>query len=275
MRHPTSGCPGQVRTSAPRLDTKARASARGARRPRLSSAHESTQQPHLADEAGGGIELGAEIEGSDHLDAFGGGPKPPTAVVRIDHDDVLWPVGVGLTERADRDGLRAENEERGLGSERRRQVSRHANGLTAQTLCGLREGDTQRAAARIEVGEPKRGCRLRRDDRRRKGDHHRDRRARDAPPQRVASWPKPSAFTMMRNTSVLSRKPRTRSAPGPIAVRTTSSPVCTPCGAALGRFPTRSIAPGTSRYFSLAIYVRAGPSTAGTNGPSVFGRNVS
>src|SRR5262249_35576999 len=128
---------------------------------------------------------------------------------------------------------------------------------------------------RVEIRKAQRGGRLGRDDGRRQDDQRHDRRAREAPSQRGASLPRPSAFTMIRNTSVLSRKPCTRSAPGPTAVRTTSSPVCTPCGAFLGRLPTRSIAPGTSRYFSLATYVRAGPSTAGTNGPSVLGRNVS
>ena len=53
-------------------------------------------------------------------------------------------------------------------------------------------------------------------------------------------------------TEVFSMNPRTRSAPGPLAVNTTSSPECTPWGALWGKLPTRKTAPGVSLYFSLA-----------------------
>ena len=64
---------------------------------------------------------------------------------------------------------------------------------------------------------------------------------------------------MTRNTAVLSRKPATRSAPGPIAVSTTSSPLCTPWGALRGRLPIRSTAPGTSLYLLVGDVAPVGP----------------
>src|SRR5262249_43432451 len=57
--------------------------------------------------------------------------------------------------------------------------------------------------------------------------------------------PSPSASAMTRKTSVLSIWPRTRSLPGPTAVRTTSSPECTSALIIAGRLPKRSTAPGT------------------------------
>src|SRR5262249_57139332 len=58
---------------------------------------------------------------------------------------------------------------------------------------------------------------------------HENRGEQRGPPiQRGASAPSPSASTMIRNTAVLSRNPDTGSAPGPTAVSTTSSPLCTP-----------------------------------------------
>ena len=62
----------------------------------------------------------------------------------------------------------------------------------------------------------------------------------------------PSAVTMVRNTRVLSIRPRNCSAPGPIAVSTTSSAAWTPALTLKGRLPARRIAPGTPQFFSFA-----------------------
>src|SRR5262249_33906419 len=79
----------------------------------------------------------------------------------------------------------------------------------------------------------------------------------------------PSAVAMTRNTRVLSMRPWNISAPGPVAVSTTSSAECTPALAANGRLPVRRALPGTLQYFSLATLVFAvAPGTAGTFSPS-------
>ena len=81
---------------------------------------------------------------------------------------------------------------------------------------------------------------------------------------------------MTRKTSVLSIEPRTRSLPGPVAVRMTSSPECTLAPIIAGRLPKRSTTPGTSLYLSLALKLSAcSPFTVGSFGSSSLGRKVS
>jgi hypothetical protein len=58
-----------------------------------------------------------------------------------------------------------------------------------------------------------------------------------------------------RNTSVLSICPRTRSLPGPVAVRMASLHERTLALIMAGRLPKRSTAPGTPLYSSLALNV--------------------
>src|SRR5262249_27163170 len=227
------------------------------------------------DEPGVRVALRTQLEATAHFHLGGARAKNGRARVRVHDHDVHRPVGIGLTEGADADRPRAQDEEGRLGLERRGQEPAHHHGPTGESSGGLGELETKRTGSLVEIEEAERfGASG--------GGRERQERRRDQPgcgargsAHRPASAPKPSASAMMRNTSVLSRKPRTRSAPGPVAVSTTSSPVCTPWGAFRGRFPVRRIAPGTSLYFSLATYVLSGPATAGTNGPSSLGRKVS
>lgn len=86
----------------------------------------------------------------------------------------------------------------------------------------------------------------------------------------------PSASAITRNTSVLSIDPCTRSLPGPVAVRITSSPECTLAFIIAGRLPSLNTAPGTSLYLALALNVAgSSPFCVGSLGLSSFGRSVS
>jgi hypothetical protein len=60
--------------------------------------------------------------------------------------------------------------------------------------------------------------------------------------RRQSLRPSPSASAMTRKTSVLFICPRTRSLPGPTAVRITSLPECTSALIIAGRLPKRSTA---------------------------------
>ncbi len=82
---------------------------------------------------------------------------------------------------------------------------------------------------------------------------------------RCYSPPSPSAEAMMRNTRVLSMRPRKASEPGPIAVRITSSAACTPCGAVNGRLPCTRTDCGVQK-LSLATACLSF-SSAGLKGP--------
>ena len=57
---------------------------------------------------------------------------------------------------------------------------------------------------------------------------------------------------MMRKTEVFSSQQWTASEPGPVAVKMTSSALCTPASKARGMLPSTLTAPGLVRYFSLA-----------------------
>src|SRR5262249_44274659 len=87
---------------------------------------------------------------------------------------------------------------------------------------------------------------------------------------------RPSAVTMTRNTRVLSMWPRNSSAPGPMAVKMTSSPAWTPWDASNGGLPAPPPAPDTLQYLSLGTNVSLlAPATAGTFSPSRYGLPVS
>ncbi len=81
--------------------------------------------------------------------------------------------------------------------------------------------------------------------------------------------PRPSAVAITRNTRVLSMRPWNSSEPGPMAVSTTSSAECTPCGCVKGRLPCMRVACGVQKT-SLAIACLSFTS-AGLKGPAEVG----
>src|SRR5580765_3868731 len=116
----------------------------------------------------------------------------------------MGPIRVGLTEWT-----------HGLRLERWGKESLDESGTALQAPRRLGEGQAQRPGRPVDLREPERLGLGSQTGRPRAGHGQNGRADELSPVQGALSWPRPSALTMTRKTSVLSMKPRTASAPGP------------------------------------------------------------
>src|SRR6478735_8976940 len=141
----------------------------------------------LADEAGFRVRGRAYLQPTRH-DDLATGADHWRDLLHEDDDDVDWPVGIRLAERADRQRLAREHEEVAFRLQRRRHVAGQAYLLSAQGRDAVRKLEAEHAEGFVEAVEGDRG-RLRRSDIPAKQGHRETREGHAAGGQHLMALP--------------------------------------------------------------------------------------